>query len=296
MSYNSILDNLIVIIDGEKYFVGELANCQSEFILSTQSEKRISSVEDDILFRTVFALLDGEGESQEEKYNLVTGLPVDEYKHYKEYLESKLRTEHNIELIGGESRISKSITIDRCKIIPQLIGTVFNELLTDSGEVINKEYVSSTIGVVDIGFRTTDFIVTDKLEFIDKLSYISNIGLNTAYKHISRQLKDQFNVDKPIYQLDDIIRVGAIDINGQQYDVSELREKAFSLAAKQIVSDINSFWHQLWEYNKILITGGGGVALFKYIRDHIDNVCLVEDGQFSNVNGYLKVANRSFKV
>lgn len=294
LANNSILDNLIVDVGGYRYFIGELANRQSEFLLSTQSEKRTGSAESDILFKTAFVLLDGVS-SQEVEFNLVTGLPVDEYKQFKEVLREQLLKNHYIKVIDGDSSIEKNIIIKKCKVVPQPFGTIFNEMLTDDGGIKTESYVDSILGVVDIGFRTTDFVVTNKLEFIDKLSFTSSVALNTAYKLISRELKEQLNINKSIYQLDDIVQAGKIVVKGKQYDILELKDKAFNLAAQQIISEINSFWPQLWEFSKVLITGGGGIALFNYLKDYIDNCYLVHDGQFSNVNGYLKIANRFFK-
>ncbi len=234
-------------------------------------------------------------DSQDVEYNLVTGLPVDEYKQYKDSLQEQLLKEHSIELIDGNSSIKKNIKLNKCKVVPQPFGTIFNEMLTDDGGVKTEKYLDSIIGVIDIGFRTTDFVITNKLEFIDKLSFTSSVALNTAYKYIAHKMKDELNVNKSIYQLDDIMRTGTIGIKGEKYDITDIRDRAFDLAAQQIISEIHSFWPHLWEFSTILIAGGGGMALFDYIKEEIDNCFLVDDAQFSNVDGYLKIANRSFK-
>ncbi|AZR72497.1 hypothetical protein BBF96_03330 [Anoxybacter fermentans] len=283
---NDAIKNLFAEVDGEKYFVGDLATRQSEFLQSTLSGDRTNSIEYDVLFKTACALLNN-GSTE---VNIVTGLPVNEFTQYKNTLEKMLLRIHKIKL----NDISYSFEIKRAKIIPQPFGTVFNLLLDDQGEIQKREYVNMKIGVIDIGFRTTDFIVVDCLEFVDKLSSSTTVALSSAYKLVGHSLNERFGINKPIYQLDKFIRTGFIPYKGQQMDIRELVGKAFALTTNNIISEVSSLWN-IWELDQIIITGGGGVELYAYLKAHIDNCVLVNEGQFSNVKGYLKLANRSFR-
>ncbi|MTI60196.1 MAG: ParM/StbA family protein [Firmicutes bacterium] len=288
------MKNLIIEVDNEKFFVGDLAIRQSELMQSTISEKRIESIENKVLFLTGFALLDGVGTGVS-KFNLVTGLPVDEYLQFKELLTEKLIKDHVIRLIDGTKNDNKLIQIKRCKVIPQPFGTLFNMLLDDYGNIQDKELVGLNIGVIDIGFRTSDYAVANKLEFVDRLSSSSTTALSTAYRIIGRKLKEAYDINKPIHQLEDMIRNRSFTYNGKDIDITDLVNKAFSLTAGNIVSEINTLWPDIWEMDKIFITGGGGLALGDYFKKYLDNYIVVPGGQFSNVEGYQKVCNRSFK-
>ena len=294
LNTNSILDNLIVEVDNDKYFVGDLAIRQSDLIQSTISEKRINSIENRILFLTAFALLDGVGTGVS-RFNLVTGLPVDEYLEYKNTLMKQLQSDHVVKFINNGKSNNKLIEIERCKVIPQPFGTVFNQLLDKYGNIQDKELASMNIGIIDVGFRTTDYAVANKLEFVDKLSSSSTTALSTAYKLISRKLKEHYDINKPIHQLDSIIRNGSFTYNGKEIDITDLIDKAFSLTVENIISEINTLWPEIWEMDKIFITGGGGLALGDYFKSYLDNYTIISEGQFSNVEGYKKVANRSFR-
>ncbi len=223
LNTNSILDNLIVEVDNDKYFVGDLAIRQSDLIQSTISDKRINSIENKVLFLTAFALLDGVGTGVS-KFNLVTGLPVDEYIEYKDTLMKQLQSDHVV-----------------------------------------------------------------------KLSSSSTTALSTAYKLINRKLKEHYDINKPLHQLDGIIRNESFTYNGKEIDIADLIDKAFSLTAENIISEINTLWPEIWEMDKIFITGGGGLALGKYFKPYLENYTIISEGQFSNVEGYKKVANRSFR-
>ncbi|MFW6015118.1 MAG: hypothetical protein ACOCRK_01620 [bacterium] len=293
LNSNSTLDNLIIEVDKEKYFVGDLAIRQSDLIQSTISEKRINSIENKVLFLTAFALLDGIGTGVS-KFNLVTGLPVDEYLEYKDILMKQLQKGHVVKLISKGNSDNKLINIERCKVIPQPFGTVFNQLLDDYGNIQDKELANMNIGVIDIGFRTSDYAVANKLEFVDKLSSSSTTALSTAYRIINRKLKEVYDVSKPIHQLEEMIRSRSFTYNGKEIDISDLVDKAFSLTVENIISEINTLWPDIWEFDKIFITGGGGLALGDYFKPYLNNYTVISEGQFSNVEGYQKVCNRSF--
>ncbi len=295
MGNDKVLDNLVVEIDDDKYFVGNLANRQSEFLISTQSQERVKSFENKVLFNTAISLLDGPGTGVS-GFNLVTGLPVDEYKEYKNMLKEQLQGNHVVKLVNNGHVDGKKVRINQTRVIPQPFGTVFNKLLTDSGQVAENKYAAARVGVVDIGFRTTDFVVANNLEFIDKSSKTSKTAMSSAYNMVSRKLSEEYNIDKQIYQLENIVRNGGFTYGGDDINIDGLVKRAYSLVAQKIVSEINSLWTNLWEFDQLLVTGGGGIALYEYLKRLLDAEIdlLVDDGQFSNVSGYIKTANRSF--
>lgn len=284
ISDDSILDNLTLQLEGNDYFVGSLANRQSDIVMSTLSQNRINNIENEVLLCTALGLLE-----LPEKINVVTGLPVNEYSpEMKKNLISQLTGSH-VFLLNNKPQLIK---IENCKVIPQPFGTIFDQLLDDQGEILNPDYANIKLGIIDIGFRTSDFAVADNLEYVDKMSSSSNIALSSAYKLIARELNAAYGITKPLYQLDKAVRAESIIINGRKIDLSSIKAKAFRLTAQNIISEVSALWN-IWEIENILITGGGGIALYNYLNEQIDNSTLVDSGQFSNVNGYIKMANRS---
>lgn len=281
------LENLVLELEGERYFLGELANQQSNFLLSTLSKERLVSKESKILFLAALGIL-----LKEEMgiMNLVTGLPVDEYVEYKESLQQLMKGPHSFK-INEESKIIK---IERIRVIPQPFGAIFHHLLNEKGEIENEEYGKMNLGIIDIGFRTSDFCVSNQLEFIDRLSSTSTIALKNAHDFVGLGLNERYGINRSPYQLDSIMRKQSIIYNGREEDISELVETAYRITADKIVSEINSRWTDKWEMNQILISGGGGETLFDYIQERVKNCRLAENSQFSNVKGYLKIAMRSW--
>ena len=68
------------------------------------------------------------------------------------------------------------------------------------------------------------------------------------------------------------------------------------MISQKIASDLKTLWSDLWEFDYILITGGGGIVIYPYLTNIVDvkSLQVIDDGQFANVNGYLKIGQRSF--
>ena len=281
------VSNLDLQVDGDKYFIGEKAQRQSRHIINTLDKDRNVSNESDSLFFTALGLL---SDSRAAAFDLVTGLPVDEYTEFKDKLKTKLTGVHDFTLNGE----NKKIMVKNCKVIPQPFGTLFNQLLTERGEIENKKLAALKIGVADIGFRTSDFAAADSMEFIDRSSGSVNVGLSTAHREIARVINDRFGINKKPLELEEEIRAGTIKVKGIEYDITDTINQAFELTAREIVSEMNNIWPEKWSFDEIIITGGGGVALYDYISKQVDNCSLLDNGQLANANGYLKLVQRTW--
>ncbi len=283
---SNIMDNLTIELEENKYFIGNLANKQSDIVMSTLSQSRVNSIEHEALICTALGLLNPQGDA----LNIVTGLPINEYSDdMKEKLTNHLKGSHVFML----NEKPYFYIINKCKVIPQPFGTIFDQLLSKQGDILKPDYANTTLGVIDVGFRTSDFAVADKLEYMDRMSSSSNIALSSAYKLITRELNSRYGITKPLYQLDQVVREKEISIKGQKVDLSPLIKEAFQLTVQNIIGEISLLWNT-WELDLILITGGGGIALYDYLSGQLDKTILVKSGQFSNVNGYIKMANRSW--
>src|SRR5690554_2413080 len=117
---SNIMDNLILQLEGNNYFVGDLANRQSDIVMSTLSQNRINSIEHEVLFCTALGLLNPTIEG----VNIVTGLPVNEYSdEMKEKLSQHIKGTHVFKLNNKPYLYN----IKNCKVIPQPFGTIFDQ-------------------------------------------------------------------------------------------------------------------------------------------------------------------------
>ena len=286
--YTAPEDNLLVETDGGHYFVGTLAVRQSEVAARSLAEDRPNDPAARILFRTALALLAETGVST---FNVVTGLPPVYFRNSQERLQEMIRGEHRVVLSGGERPVDRSFWVGSVRVIPQPFGTLFDLLLDEAGTPQNVDLAEARIGICDVGFRTADCVVADRLDYIDRHSFSTTCGMSAAYALIAARLQAEYGVTKSNYELDTAIRGGRLRTGGQIHDITELREEAFCAVADKIVTEMRSNW-PVRDLDVIYLSGGGAEALAPHLLAAFDTAVLAPGAQEANVRGYWKLANK----
>jgi len=284
------LDNLVVHFGNKIYFVGNLAIRQSDIASRSLSLDRVGETNYKILLLAALKMVsqwDGHG-----YYNIVTGLPTNYYDKKDELLE-EIRQSYEVSFGMGNNIKRQKITIKQASVIPQPFGTLYDQVLNSSGKIVNEALSNSVVGIIDIGFKTTDFAVADNMEFIDHLSTSTTTALTNGYKYIAGYLRQQFNINKENHELDKVISEGVIKVAGKSHDITSIKRDAFESVAEKIIMDINSLWDYK-DFDKILLTGGGGAELAEFLLPRFPNMVLVDRPQFANARGYQKLSNHVF--
>jgi plasmid segregation protein ParM len=286
--YTGAEDNLVVETDGVRYFIGTMAVRQSEVAARSLAEDRPGDPAARVLFRTALGLLAEAGTST---FNVVTGLPPVYFRAYRDGLEAMMRGEHRVVLSGGEHPVDRVFHVASVRVIPQPFGTLFDLLLDEGGSPQNVDLAEARVGICDVGFRTADCVVADRLEYIDRDSFSTTCGMAAAYALIAQRLQRELGVTKSNYELDGVVRSGRLRVGGQSHDISEIRDDAFRAVAEKIVTEIRSQW-PVRDLDVIYLSGGGAEALAGTLLSSFDTAVLAADAQGANVRGYWKLATK----
>ena len=286
---SSLSDNLHVTIGDQSYFVGDYAEKQSNVTQFTLHQESLLTDFTSILALTAAG-------SITEKYlpiRVVTGLPIGYLKQYHQQFAKILTGQHDITYHNPDgTEFSRKINIDKVLIIPQPLGSIFNLLMDDCGKIVNKELTRQKVGVVDIGFRTTDFSVFDQLRYVERGSTTTDTGISKSLGVISKKLSEECDVNVEVYRLYNAMKTGFIKIRGKEYNISKLIDQVFSHSARTIANDVERLWANDWDMDTIILTGGGSVEMAEHIQPLITgNVIPLEnsiDIRMNNVQGYLK--------
>ncbi len=284
-------ENLQVKIGDNMFFLGELAEKQSLVRQYTLDQEKMVSEFVKILALSSLGMLVDDIDT----VGVVTGLPVGYYRRDAKKIQEILQGFHKIEFLSstGKNR-EKRLNIARVKVIPQPMGSVFNLLFDEKGKITNKKLINQKIGVVDIGFRTTDFVLLDHLRYIERGSSTTDNGMSKCFSLISNKLRQKTGITIELYRLYQAIFSGSIKIKGKEYNITNLKNRVYSHFASQIANDINRIWENDWDIDLIVLTGGGAKDLFEFIKPLVEgNIILVEsksDPRLNNVMGYLKYA------
>ena len=224
--------------------------------------------------------------------NVITGLPVGYYMEYKDKLAQVLQGEHKLLIHDSAQGNETDLNINRARVIPQPYGSLVDYLFREDGTILRADMARQKIGVVDIGFKTTDFTVCKGLRHSERGSRTTDTGISKAFQFISEALNEMSGVNVEIYRLYDAVREGSIKIRGAEYDLTKVKNEVFGRLATAVVSDMERVWVDDWDLDIVLLSGGGGEALFEYLKPVVRGELVLlktqDDPRLGNVSGYVK--------
>jgi plasmid segregation protein ParM len=281
--------NLHITLDDKSYFLGSYAELQSTIREFTLDQEKL--LEDFVKILAIAAA--GLVTDTSAPINVVSGLPVGYLRRDSKKLKSMISGVHEITFHSQNGKdVSKRVHIDKVHIIPQPIGSIFNILFDDQGKIRDRSLATQKLGVVDIGFKTTDFSIFDHLQYIERGSSTMDSGISKCFSVIANKLRQESNINIELYRMFKFIESGMIKIRGKEYNISNLKKRVYNHAASAIASDLNRLWENDWDIDTIILSGGGSVELSEYLSPNIDgNVIPIGkniDARFNNVQGYCK--------
>ena len=288
------LDRLAVEYEGEKFFLGEMARRQGA-ARATLDQDRFIDLEGMALLAGTLTRFTKPGK---QVVNLVAGLPVTFYAKMEDTYKKAIQGKHEVTILTPDGKEGENYTfrIDEIRLMPQPFGSIFNELLSEDGGIEKPSYGTGNVGVIDIGYNTLDLCRADELEFIERKSRsFSNTGMHSAYVEISKSLYEAFKVEVSEEHLENAVRERKFKAGGRVYDINNIIETAYKNVAERVVSKIRNTWNDLWNVDRILITGGGAPALGDYIGSALEHEGVVicnDDAIYTNVRGYYKYGRR----
>lgn len=290
------LGNLHVRVQGTDYFIGELARESRSTSRVFESERHHHPYMR-VLMNAAISLL-----AEEQDVFLATGLPLDFYKaQAKSFRQSLLGLQPELAWVSGPlAGEQRTLNIKDALIFPQGAGAVFAALLDDNGNHIYPELMSpgTQIGLIDIGFRTTDYIVVEMKQggaFVPKVELSGTIDVGVVELHrMVRQVYKQVTggADLDDYHVERVVRDGRINHKGKPILFTEHLHASTKSIAANIADRLKTAWGQSMDlFDAIFLCGGGGELFHHSLQPHFDQrLNRVPNSQFANVIGYMKLA------
>lgn len=289
-------DNLHITLGNKTYFLGSYAERQSTLAEYTLDQEEM--VEEFIKILALAAT--GICSQSEAPVNVVTGLPIAYLKRDTKRLRQIIQGEHEI-IYHHQNRPDerRKILINKVYVIPQPIGSIFNQIFDDNGKICDRDLSTSKIGVVDIGFKTTDFSIFDHLQYIERGSLTLDTGVSKCFSVIADKLHQESGINIELYKVLKFIESGVAKIRGKEYNINDLKNRVYTHTASSIASNLNRLWKNDWDIDTIIVSGGGSVPLAEFLIPSIEgNVTPIPksiDVRFNNVQGYWKFGQYKWK-
>ena len=226
--------------------------------------------------------------------NMATGIPLnlfydDDRGVNEKNKERKKKAWCKMPVFVGSATSFTPVEIDvnPLEVVPEAFAGWFGIRYELDGSD-NFQDLSSPVGVVDIGGRTTDVaVINPDLGVEPKYTETFRIGHLDIYKELKNILKEQFTIsDYDVRVLDKAVRTKEINILGEKKYI----EKEVNLAIKRISNKIMRAVDVKFsdvELPIIAYIGGGSETLRGELS--MDEKNFIPDRpQFANARGYLK--------
>lgn len=218
--------------------------------------------------------------SQEKEFRVVTGLPIKQFKKYKDELKDELTKEKiNYIKIGDFERI---VILEDLYVFPQCLGCFYS-----LDEEILKRLDKSDILIIDIGSRTVDISLI-KLKngkrVVDKYSTVLE-GTLSLYSDFVYEINAKFELDLKIEEAERILREG-LYIGGEKQDLNFTRDIILE-HFREIYKEVELNYPV--KTSATFLAGGGAYLYGSLFKHMYKNIKTIKNAQFANAKGFEKV-------
>jgi plasmid segregation protein ParM len=290
-SKDRISENMhLVLTDNgneKEYFVGDLARREGKNLSIAFDEDKINHPNTKAMLAASSLLL---LPKEHVSVHLVTGLPLEQYTHKKEEFRNMLKSFRVTAYFKGVD-LKKVISFDKVTIFPQAAGAVYSSIMDNLTSYLIQ---GSYLGLIDIGFRTTDiisFMVEDTLILREDLSFTLDFGMSNLNGAADKLFTKKTGSKLDLPELMRMVSTGKIFYKGEEWNFTNELNACKSELARVIKDRVKSVWgNKLNFYNTVFLAGGGAKELYENLKDIHSHTVLTKDARFANANGFLKVA------
>ena len=272
----NILKHSVKTSTGQEYWVGEAA-MQSSNAIATLSREKPAEIHDMLIVTAAYLLDVSEGDT------LAVGLPISYYRGQRQELHRRLLMLNNF--VSVDNNPAKRISFGSVKVFPQALGALFLQDLQDG-----------FIGVIDIGYLTTDYLLFDirqgqPIPILEACGSIE-IGVSQVHQRLATIFHAKTGVNLPIYMqtktVDKSLRGDSLLVAGKEIDLSRDIKQICRETTLQIEEAVKSRWRDKIDFVSQIIGIGGGMELLKpYFM--LPQLVFMPDPVFANAEGFLKL-------
>ena len=223
----------------------------------------------------------------------VSGLPVSSFYlkdgSRREETLSKKRDSLKKTVQPIDGRLSAAIAFH--DVIPEALAAWYDHIITESNDGVQlaSERLHAPVAVVDIGGRTTDYVVVTEQAVQHGSSGSLRCGLLDVKREVTVGIRARFDLEAVSERVaDTAIQRGSVRLFGKDCDVSDLVQSAQRQLVERLHAETQRQLGRGAELERILFVGGGAVALAAQIRDWFPNQAVAEHPAFANARGMLK--------
>jgi len=223
----------------------------------------------------------------------VSGLPVSAFynrngEHRSDTIEKK-RLSLKQAVRPMAKRLPAAIAFH--EVIPEALAAWYDYIIVEQGDGVSLDgdRLSVPVAVVDIGGRTTDYVVVKDQGVIHASSGSLQGGMFDVKQHVANGIQERFDLENVGEQLVSLaVERGAVRLHGMDHDVAQLVDAAKRELVERLYAETRRQLGLGVDLDRVLFVGGGTVALAEHIADWFPNQTVAEHPAFANARGMLK--------
>lgn len=246
-----------------------------------------------LLANFAFGLLATDFESAKNeimKVAVVAGVPTEDYNSQEQLktLAAVLKGQHQVEIDDK----TFNVKVETVMIIPQPIGTFYDVLLDDEGNLVKEDLLDERVGIIDIGGGTVLIDTLMNLEFDKKARKQYATGANDLYESIASRIPESVS----LYQIERIVRNGMAKkefayrfSKNNILDITDIVEQERQIFSARLISNLRSTFKDIKSIDTLIVTGGTSNIIDQdMMRDIFEKVIFVSEAELANVRGFYK--------
>lgn len=177
------------------------------------------------------------------------------------------------------------------EVIPEALAAWYDHIISEAngGVQLEAERLGEPVAVVDIGGRTTDFVVVADQAVRHNSSGSLRCGLLDLKRQVANGIRGRFDLEELSERAtEDAVRNGSVRLFGKTHDVADEVRDARRQLVERLHAETQRQLGRGAELEQILFVGGGAVALAEDIRDWFPNQTIAPHPAFANARGMLK--------
>jgi len=268
----------------QSFFYGEQALLQSRMQSTIFDRSRVHDQTYKMLF--IAALVEMFQAVENERVKVITGLPVEFFGDRSQVIKS----------FEGVYRVKASnslkFTVESVFVAPQPFGSLFRELLNEQGKIADDDIEKGRVGVIDVGTYTTDFVVSDELRYVQRLSGSIRIGWNEVVSRVQQALGDLHRLELMPHEVDRALQTGEVRVRGEPVSLEKLVRPAVADIQTAIIARARDLWGAGADLDRILVSGGGGPHLYDALHDVYPHARVLDNAFWANAEGFYRFGQR----
>jgi plasmid segregation protein ParM len=222
---------------------------------------------------------------------VITGLPVEDVEPHGDTVRRQLDGRHELRLEPDARRWT--VTIEGVHVLPQPLGTVLARCLDNTGQVVDPTGLDARVGVLDVGFRTTDYFTLEGLDVLPARCLTRNTGMADLLLDLGREVYRRWGVEVDPHALDEATLRGVLRVGAGEVRLGPILDPWLDRHAEAIAAHARMLWgDQARGLGRLWITGGGGAVLGSRLAALAPHAELVRHARLQNAIGYFRYGTR----